>query len=60
MAYRDGSVSASLRPLQGAWEGENKIVVGIDIGTTQSGVAFAFLQKGQCQLNQCFLQFIYT
>ncbi|CUA77246.1 Heat shock 70 kDa protein 12B [Homo sapiens] [Rhizoctonia solani] len=37
------------RLFQGTWEGENKVVVGIDIGTTQSGVAFAFLEKGQEQ-----------
>ncbi|KAH7339939.1 hypothetical protein B0J17DRAFT_657366 [Rhizoctonia solani] len=28
------------------WEGESKIVIGIDIGTTQSGVAFTYLVKG--------------
>ncbi|CAE6499594.1 unnamed protein product [Rhizoctonia solani] len=28
------------------WQGENKIVIGIDIGTTQSGVAFTYLVKG--------------
>ncbi|KAG8743673.1 hypothetical protein FRC11_013766 [Ceratobasidium sp. 423] len=32
------------------WEGENKIVVGIDIGTTQSGVAFTYLVKGGKQI----------
>jgi hypothetical protein len=35
-----------LRPLDDVWKGENKIVIGIDVGTTQSGVAFAFLEKG--------------
>ncbi|CAE6493330.1 unnamed protein product [Rhizoctonia solani] len=39
----------ALRLLQGSWEGENKIVVGIDIGTMQSGIAFAFLEKGARQ-----------
>lgn len=39
-------VDQSHRPFQGPWEGESKIVIGIDIGTTQSGVAFAFLQQG--------------
>ncbi|CAE6493121.1 unnamed protein product [Rhizoctonia solani] len=34
----------------GAWEGETKILVGIDIGTTYSGVAFAFLEKGSSQV----------
>ncbi|CAE6537666.1 unnamed protein product [Rhizoctonia solani] len=31
------------------WEGDTKIVIGIDIGATQSGVAFAFLQNGVSQ-----------
>ncbi|KAG8759784.1 hypothetical protein FRC11_001447, partial [Ceratobasidium sp. 423] len=34
----------------GPWEGETKIVLGIDIGTTRSSVAFAFLQKGENQV----------
>ncbi|KAG9103544.1 hypothetical protein FRC06_010029 [Ceratobasidium sp. 370] len=46
MSIFNESVNAVPKPLHGAWEGESKIVVGIDIGTTQSGVAFAFLQKG--------------
>ncbi|KAF8598220.1 hypothetical protein BDV93DRAFT_547548 [Ceratobasidium sp. AG-I] len=28
------------------WKGKSKIVVGIDIGTTDSGVSFAYLQNG--------------
>lgn len=28
------------------WDGESRVVIGIDIGTTQSGVAFAFLETG--------------
>ncbi|CEL60592.1 hypothetical protein RSOLAG1IB_03830 [Rhizoctonia solani AG-1 IB] len=28
------------------WEEDNRIVIGIDIGTTQSGVAFTYLIKG--------------
>ncbi|KAF8606746.1 hypothetical protein BDV93DRAFT_488628 [Ceratobasidium sp. AG-I] len=39
----------SPRPLQGPWEGDSKIVIGIDVGSTQSGVAFAFLQQGANQ-----------
>lgn len=29
------------------WKEDNTIMIGIDIGSTQSGVAFTFLQKGQ-------------
>ncbi|KAG8731399.1 hypothetical protein FRC11_004265, partial [Ceratobasidium sp. 423] len=32
------------------WEGDTKIVMGVDIGPTQSGVAFTFLQKGASQV----------
>ncbi|ELU36985.1 hypothetical protein AG1IA_08982 [Rhizoctonia solani AG-1 IA] len=39
------SIDATPKPFRGPWEGDTKIVVGIDIGTTQSGVAFAFLQN---------------
>lgn len=46
MASQRGSVDSTPKPFRGPWEGENKIVIGIDIGTTQSGVAFAFLQQG--------------
>jgi len=46
MSILNESVNAIPKPLRGAWEGDSKIVIGIDIGTTQSGVAFAFLQKG--------------
>jgi hypothetical protein len=42
-----GSVDATAKPFHGPWEGDNKIVLGIDIGTTQSGVAFAFLENGE-------------
>ncbi|KAB5593090.1 Heat shock protein HSP70 [Ceratobasidium theobromae] len=37
------------RLFTGEWQGEDRIVVGIDIGTTQSGVAFAFLENGSQQ-----------
>lgn len=40
------SVSAAPKVFQGPWEGPSKIAIGIDIGTTQSGVAFAYLQQG--------------
>lgn len=49
MSNPRGSIDPVPRLFQGPWEGENKIVVGIDIGTTQSGVAFAYLEKGQEQ-----------
>ncbi|KAH7336870.1 hypothetical protein B0J17DRAFT_718784 [Rhizoctonia solani] len=38
------------KPFRGPWEGDTNIVIGIDIGTTQSGVAFAFLQNGASQV----------
>ncbi|CAE6449773.1 unnamed protein product [Rhizoctonia solani] len=44
------SIDATPKPFRGPWEGDTKIVVGIDIGTTQSGVAFAFLQNGASQV----------
>ncbi|KAG8732572.1 hypothetical protein FRC11_012525 [Ceratobasidium sp. 423] len=50
MASSRASVEATPRPFRGPWEGESKIIMGIDIGTTQSGVAFTFLQAGAEQL----------
>ncbi|GAB1520855.1 hypothetical protein RhiTH_003944 [Rhizoctonia solani] len=44
------SIDAIPKPFRGPWEGDTKIVIGIDIGTTQSGVAFAFLQNGASQV----------
>ncbi|KAJ1303483.1 hypothetical protein OPQ81_011670 [Rhizoctonia solani] len=46
MASSRGSVDATPKAFRGPWEGESKIVIGIDIGSTQSGVAFTFLQTG--------------
>lgn len=40
-------VDQTPKPLEGPWEGESKIVIGIDVGTTQSGVACTFLQQGE-------------
>ena len=40
-------VSTAPKVFHGPWEGASKIAIGIDIGTTQSGVAFAFLQQGK-------------
>ncbi|KAB5589322.1 hypothetical protein CTheo_7229 [Ceratobasidium theobromae] len=37
---------ASIRAPFQEWTGESKIMVGVDIGTTQSGVAFVFLERG--------------
>ncbi|CAE6410887.1 unnamed protein product [Rhizoctonia solani] len=34
------------RSFDDPWDESSRIVIGIDIGTTQTGVAFAFLQKG--------------
>ncbi|KAG8737712.1 hypothetical protein FRC10_007911 [Ceratobasidium sp. 414] len=45
MSLSNGSTNAVPKPFEGIWEGESKIVIGIDIGTTQSGVAFAFLEQ---------------
>ncbi|KAG8759783.1 hypothetical protein FRC11_001446 [Ceratobasidium sp. 423] len=44
------SIDAAPKPFRGPWEGDTKIVMGIDVGTTQSGVAFAFLQNGASQV----------
>ncbi|CAE6456233.1 unnamed protein product [Rhizoctonia solani] len=44
------SIDAIPKPLQGPWEGETKLVIGIDIGTTQRGVAFSFLERGASQV----------
>ncbi|CAE6426608.1 unnamed protein product, partial [Rhizoctonia solani] len=44
------SIDAAPKPFRGPWEGDTKIVLGIDIGTTQSGVAFSFLQNGGSQV----------
>ncbi|CAE6435873.1 unnamed protein product [Rhizoctonia solani] len=37
------------RSFDDPWDGPSKIVIGIDVGSTQSGVAFAFLQQGAKQ-----------
>ncbi|CAE6459246.1 unnamed protein product [Rhizoctonia solani] len=34
------------KPFDSIWEKDSRIIIGIDIGSTQSGVAVAFLQKG--------------
>lgn len=47
MDYNGAPVEAVSKPFRGPWEGQSKIVIGIDIGTTQSGVAFAFLETGE-------------
>lgn len=60
MASPSGSINAVPKPFHGVWEGESKIVVGIDVGTTQSGVAFAFLQRGRCLIVKLYLRFTQT
>ncbi|KAH7325425.1 hypothetical protein B0J17DRAFT_681320 [Rhizoctonia solani] len=49
MSSFKGTVEATPKPFRGVWEGESKIVIGVDIGATQSGVAFTFLQNGANQ-----------
>ncbi|KDN45496.1 hypothetical protein RSAG8_04820, partial [Rhizoctonia solani AG-8 WAC10335] len=49
MVTRGGPGSANSQRLDEIWEEDNKIVVGIDIGTTQSGVALTYLEKGERQ-----------
>ncbi|CAE6471519.1 unnamed protein product, partial [Rhizoctonia solani] len=49
MVTRGGPGSTNSQQLNEVWEEDNKIVVGIDIGTTQSGVALAYLEKGERQ-----------
>ncbi|CAE6430100.1 unnamed protein product [Rhizoctonia solani] len=46
MSSSRGSIDAVNKPLDEPWEGESKIIIGIDIGTTQSGVAVAFVETG--------------
>ncbi|CAE6440499.1 unnamed protein product [Rhizoctonia solani] len=40
---------AASKSFEDPWDGPSKIVIGIDIGSTQSGVAYAFLQQGAKQ-----------
>ncbi|CAE6514471.1 unnamed protein product [Rhizoctonia solani] len=49
MAAQSEPGSAKLRQLSEIWEEDNKIVVGIDIGTTQSAVALTYLARGEKQ-----------
>ncbi|KAG8762537.1 hypothetical protein FRC11_009011, partial [Ceratobasidium sp. 423] len=46
MGASGSSIEKARKPLEEPWEGENKVVIGIDIGTTHSGVAVALLQTG--------------
>ncbi|CAE6507895.1 unnamed protein product [Rhizoctonia solani] len=46
MVTRGGPGTSVVQQVGGIWEEDNKLVVGIDIGTTQSGVAIAYLEKG--------------
>ncbi|KAH7339944.1 hypothetical protein B0J17DRAFT_767609 [Rhizoctonia solani] len=49
MVTRGGPGTTNSQQLNGVWGEDNKIVVGIDIGTTQSGVALTYLEKGERQ-----------
>ncbi|KAH7339945.1 hypothetical protein B0J17DRAFT_597337 [Rhizoctonia solani] len=49
MSTQEKSESRASREVGGIWEEENKIVVGIDIGTTQSAVSLTYLVKGERQ-----------
>ncbi|EUC60684.1 heat shock 70 kDa protein 12A [Rhizoctonia solani AG-3 Rhs1AP] len=49
MASLRGTESDTSRQVGGVWEEYNKIVVGIDIGTTQSAVSLTYLAKGAQQ-----------
>ncbi|KAH7305111.1 hypothetical protein B0J17DRAFT_690166 [Rhizoctonia solani] len=44
------TVQSIYRTFRGPWHGDSKIVLGIDIGTTYSGVAFAYLVQGGDQM----------
>lgn len=52
-----GSPTAGVNPesrsrtFQPLWDGDSKIVIAIDIGTTSSGVAFTFLERGTLHPN---------
>ncbi|CAE6466422.1 unnamed protein product [Rhizoctonia solani] len=50
MDTNNARVPSIYRTFQGVWRGESKIVLGIDIGTTYSGVAFTYLSRGSDQL----------
>jgi hypothetical protein len=47
MVTRGGPGYTASKQLSAVWDEDNKIVVGIDIGTTQSGVALTYLEKGE-------------
>ncbi|CAE6485389.1 unnamed protein product, partial [Rhizoctonia solani] len=44
------AVHSIYRTFRGPWLGDSKIVLGIDIGTTYSGVAFTYLRQGHEQM----------
>jgi hypothetical protein len=46
MEFDNEPITAAYQTFQGPWEGRTKIAIGIDIGTTQSGVAFSYLIEG--------------
>ncbi|KAJ1303453.1 hypothetical protein OPQ81_011642 [Rhizoctonia solani] len=44
------SIDGTSPSFRKVWEGDTKIVIGVDIGPTQSGIAFTFLEKGANQV----------
>ncbi|CAE6471327.1 hypothetical protein ACGC1H_005400 [Rhizoctonia solani] len=44
------AIQSIYRTFHGPWHGESKIVLGVDIGTTYSGVAFTYLVQGGDQI----------
>ncbi|KAJ1304905.1 hypothetical protein OPQ81_006039 [Rhizoctonia solani] len=55
MNTEEGSGSV-LQQVSGAWNDENKIVVGVDIGTTCTAVSVTYLAKGEKQVIHRILQ----
>ncbi|KAJ1304904.1 hypothetical protein OPQ81_006038 [Rhizoctonia solani] len=49
MATGRGPGSSHTQHIGAVWEDDNKIIVGIDIGATYSGVALTYLEKGEKQ-----------
>lgn len=43
-------MDASNQFFRSPWEGKSRIIIGIEIGTDETGVSFTFLQEGKCPL----------
>ncbi|CAE6433902.1 unnamed protein product [Rhizoctonia solani] len=50
MDTNNTGVQSIYRTFHGPWHGDSKIALGIDVGTTYSGVAFTYLCRGQEQM----------